>query len=302
MSKKRKLSKLLSDVAYREEQPEAGDEGRRLIERIIKRPIRSAAGRRGAEGPSARYSPWSREMLLARLATYSFKRWRVSDADALVNAAECAKHGWTCIDGAAANTVQCVYCLALLNINLGDSPDTQRLLAERYRAKVVADAHRPDCPWGPRPCADALYDALAPSRTQLESLTARRMRLQERLVSLDLGDNVVFPEEDMKIAEQQPALRLAVLGWDVDTVLNNGMAVLRCEACFRRVTVPPGQGQPPFDPAAEHTAYCPYSRSTEWRKLLACMNDTSEKQPESSSSSSSYKERLSKLRRIYFHR
>lgn len=295
---KRKLSKLLSDVANREEQ-EKKDDGRRLIERIIKRPIRS--GKKLPDEPSKKYSPWSRDMLLGRLAAYSYKRWNIDGTNKLINAAECAKHGWTCVEGAHVNTVQCVYCLAMLNVNIGDNAQTQQLLSEKYRSKIVRDAHKPGCAWVKRPCDDALYDSLAPSRAQQENLQARRTRLGE--LNDDDDTQFIFPEAAQTVADR--GARLALLGWQVDTVLNNGMAVLKCEACFRRITIPKSQ----FDVSAEHMAYCPYTKPSEWQKLLACMNNEvspsgslSLAQQSPPSDSSSYKERLSKLRKIYFHR
>lgn len=297
---KRKLSKLLGEVATREGEEQKKDDGRRLIERIIKRPIHSK--KHTVEQPSKKYSPWSRDMLLDRLASYSYRRWNIDGANRRINAAECAKHGWTCVEGTHANTIQCVCCLALLNVNVGDNEQTQHIMSDKYHSKIVKEAHMPKCPWVKRPCEDVLYDSLAANRSQLENFQARRTRLDE-LKGLIKEDQFAFPDS-LQDDDLDAGTKIALLGWQVDTVLNNGMAVLKCEACFRRITIPKDQ----FDVSAEHMDYCPYSKPSEWQKLLACMNapqpqPQSQRQPHTANSdSSSYKERLSKLRKIYFRR
>lgn len=281
---------------------------RSLIERIIKRPIKQTNRKKYHSGDeSTKYSPWSREKLLERLQTYSYKNWNVPGTNTLINASECAKYGWTCVEAeASSNTIQCVYCFNLLNVNLGDdsmTDEVRKIMSEKYRAKMIKDAHKSSCLWINRPSDDSVYDMLSANYHQRELFDKRLSQLAQ--ISDKLG-SVVIDDEEINSKGVELASKLAILGWRVDTVLNNGVAMLQCEACFRRVTICQDKQINLTD--GQHMAYCPYNNPTEWKKLLIFIEPDKYQgrltipYEDDEDAISGYKERISNIRQMYFRR
>lgn len=221
------------------------------------------------------FSPWSHELFLQRLKTFSsVSLWHPKPEG--INEVEWAKRGWRCVD---VNTVACKGgCERRVVVSL-DAPSKRKVtedpededdeddaheqfekaLVERYK-DVTAEGHAEHCMWRSSGCRDDIYrvQVIRPSVWQPEL----RKRCKSILTISPAVENVTFQALPTDGLKTQPAGRLTkdlppdLTGTDAEdreadeaaatkalTVALHGWRgsreagsdLLHCDACFQRI-------------------------------------------------------------------
>ncbi|CAN6668623.1 hypothetical protein TRVA0_040S01266 [Trichomonascus vanleenenianus] len=351
MATKRKLSQILDSISS-----ENGKEVDRTI--VVSKPraflTKLASLKRSKEVEklknvksssdlrSTKYAPWSRDAFLERLSTYSYRNWTVPSNLTEISPVECVKHGWVGLPvggSAKENTIQCVNCLRIINVNVGGDSlgetraQVQQLMAQKYRTRLVSE-HVESCPWKAKGSDDKVY-MFTVTVGQRGALLQRYQVLLEATskeflenCKLDYSPDIlqelaeVRVEGDLVEAWQAKALVIALLGWKLESKLPDDSLVLNCIMCFRRAILKRNQELNLVD---EHMSYCPLIKCQEdcakpaWVQLFDYLRNTSvrpdlDEQEESSSLvvqpsideddavDQKRASRLSKLKEVYFKR
>lgn len=329
MSAKRKFSRLLDSFT---DSDRIDDRKVSLPKKIAQLHVRS----RGKEALAhSTYSPWSRELFLQRLRSYAFSNWTVPSHLSRCNAIACTSHGWKAlpVDGTTEkNTIQCVHCLSIICIKLGDNEDLYPKLEVNYGDMIDSRAHSLSCPWRQKAAnASAVYSDLSINSAQQSALQARKLSW-DVLPEISQGKRLSLPlEYDPKIINDKDPREfvpdgtfLAVLGWQLESIPSldphsvSANLLVSCDLCFRKFLM-----DGPIDLVKQHMSYCPYVQKTstgsrQWVKLLEYQvtmptsgNQLTKSMSNSSSPFSSTNDlstdeerqsRLGRLKSIYFKR
>lgn len=125
-----------------------------------------------------RFDPFSRDLLLQRLSTYTSLAWCVPSAQSELSELFCASYGWECLPlsrGVEKNTLCCCVCRSTLILRFNsidqqppfapfefDAEDVKQLnhgLSNLYLRQIRRDSHLRSCPWRdfPSPLRTAYY-------------------------------------------------------------------------------------------------------------------------------------------------
>jgi hypothetical protein len=233
--------------------------------------VRSVSKSDDRDKPPPNFSPWSQELFLARLQTFSsVSKWHPKP-DA-VNEVVWAKRGWSCVD---VNTVACRGgCDRRIFVDLNVEPKVtsevvdddddngteglmtlEAALIEKYQSLVV-HGHADSCLWLKAGCKDDIH------RLQVVLSSAWQPDLRRRFVSLleireaiedvaiqpghddtsnesfakrmlkDLPNTITSHDDESKLAAEK-ALGMALCGWRGS--VESGNQLLHCDACFQRI-------------------------------------------------------------------
>jgi hypothetical protein len=342
MATKRKVTEILDSITgdTKEETVAVGPRAAKkrltnISSKIIKGVLREpTATPPSKEIPRVSYAPWSRELFLDRLSTYTYRNWTIPSSLTEINAVECAERGWKCTG--TKNTLQCVQCLQLLNINVGDNskPEVQAVLASKYKEMIVSE-HRDTCQWKRKGCSDDIYGLLLTNTVQKNAVNQRYTSFRP-IIDYINEFNVVFDSElDMEdlvgvVDDPRPnliALKFSLLGWKLLRRLhatNMHQIVITCDMCFRKailsrvVDLEEQEGDNGLNLISEHMSYCPYitvheSGLSGWQEILRILKGSSmtnksaskltdDLQVDEDEDDKKRQSRLSKLRSIYFTR
>ncbi|EEP76358.1 predicted protein [Uncinocarpus reesii 1704] len=251
------------------------------------------AGRSSTSSARPSFVPWDRDRFLERLETFRrVDRWSPKPDD--INEVQWAKRGWSCVD---VMRVECVGgCGHSVVVKLPDEIDeleeydTEKM-EERKQVHTIQrlDLAKPD----------HALKGLKDRYVKLCSL-AQKLPARERIVlpeNMNLDELIkMIPLEDLSASQlqtgsthagkeslqnvegetgrqagqatqtpiNQPALSLALFGWDLCGDMHAGLA--SCNACFRRLGLwmynPKEDGSssiyPNLDVVNEHLDYCPW--------------------------------------------
>jgi hypothetical protein len=219
------------------------------------------------------FSPWSQELFLARLQSFSsVSKWHPKP-DA-VNEVIWAKRGWSCVD---VNTVACRGgCDRRIFVDLSveskvasgaadddddDDDDAEGLLSleaalvEKYQGLVV-QGHADSCLWFKAGCKDDIHrlQVVRPSiwQPELRKRFLSLLEIDEAIVSISIQDghddaqdsspvktlldnlpSTIISQDDGSKPPAEKALNIALRGWRGS--VESGNQLLHCDACFQRI-------------------------------------------------------------------
>ncbi|KAJ2718437.1 hypothetical protein GGI07_005761 [Coemansia sp. Benny D115] len=204
------------------------------------------------QGSVSKFRPWSREDLLARMATYKIHTWLVQSPK--LSPIRCARNGWVNID---CSTLKCMICSAVLIAeipeDLTDDEETQWI--ERL-GQQLQSSHNTGCLWKDHACASNVYSVpLVTSRETADEVcqqAADILRLAPKLPKTLQPLNTFQSKllRDLKRATLElhekssgnasdtlddvcvfTALVLVLFGWRADFTMSR--PTVKCEMCFR---------------------------------------------------------------------
>lgn len=315
MSVKRKVSKILDTLADNDPQKEY-KRPKTILDKLTTKKKKNTTTEKKQEST---YAPWSRDQFLNRLSTFQYRNWSIPYDLEQISALECVKRGWTCLnvsDSAKQNTIQCVYCLAMMNINVGkDDERIQQKLADKYHEMLITQ-HFANCPWKNKGCDDTLY-MLSLTMDQKEQFYQRYNDLTKEQDKIDDYSYTCTPQLTSTALKKlsieninEKAATLALLGWKVDDKIGSNVLLLSCEMCFRKIVL-----NHDLDLVKEHMRYCPYVKKSQdgnlqWIHLYDLVKTThvensvflkADARATNDDENETRKSRLATLKQIYFH-
>lgn len=219
---------------------------------------------------SSTYRPFSLDMLLDRLSTFSISTYsNKPDSARLLSPLGMASNGWRHGEGQGRDEVMCVTCAAAWKVEAPSTstPREEQATAWKEKEMNVREKHEEWCPWRIRSCSPSLYKA--PIRSVLETradVTKWASRLsacpgfESVMVVSDIKEvnandfAVKFP--DLPVA----ALILAIFGWQVSEEGSPPIdqCIITCSMCARRAGLwAYTKDGKQFDVLKEHKSYCP---------------------------------------------
>ncbi|KAJ2159274.1 hypothetical protein GGF46_003158 [Coemansia sp. RSA 552] len=236
------------------------------------------------------FRPWSRDDLLARIATYKIHTWLVQSPE--LSPVRCARNGWINSD---CSTLKCLQCSAILIAQIPDDlTDDEEVRWIGRLAQQLQSSHAAKCPWRDRVCSGTLYsvplatsqevvDEICRCAADILGLSGKLPVTQQPLSTLqhgllrELRSKVIRIHGGGSVSETPPpadeeigtALVLALFGWRCDS--SRSQAVVKCELCFRSaglwmfqgagkakaaVDTDAGEQLQPFDVVDEHRGFC----------------------------------------------
>ncbi|KAJ1964711.1 hypothetical protein GGI12_001252 [Dipsacomyces acuminosporus] len=212
---------------------------------------RDPVGGTAATGYVDKFRPWSREDLLARIATYKIQTWLVQSL--VLSPVQCARNGWINTD---CSTLRCPLCSAMLIAQLPDdlTDDEEVRWIERL-SQQLQSSHKSNCPWRDHACAESIYSMpLSTSKEAVESvcqdavgMLAFKQQLPETTHPLSTFQQGLIRDLQPKVKAQfgnanpdcpapddcdvVSALTLTLFGWRADNSMPR--AAIKCGLCFR---------------------------------------------------------------------
>ncbi|KAJ2065872.1 hypothetical protein GGH13_005943 [Coemansia sp. S155-1] len=222
-----------------------------------KRPCQSAAsssrraGVANTDGNTDKFRPWSREDLLARIATYKIHTWLVQSPR--LSPVKCARNGWINID---CGTLKCPQCAAKLIAELPDDlTGSEEIRWIERLNQMLQSSHNAKCSWRGHECSESIYSIpLATSQETVDDVCRHAADLlafagllpvtEHPLSSFQSGllrdfrRKVIALYGEKSENETPPgdgdvtsALVLALFGWRTDRCMPR--PAIKCELCFR---------------------------------------------------------------------
>ncbi|KAJ2498276.1 hypothetical protein IWW47_003502 [Coemansia sp. RSA 2052] len=200
-----------------------------------------------------KFRPWSRDDLLARIATYKIHTWLVQSPH--LSPVKCARNGWVNID---CSTLKCPQCAAKLIAELPDDlTGSEEVRWIERLSQMLQSSHNANCPWKGHECSESIYSVpLATSQETVDEICRHAADLlgfagllpatEHPLSSFqsgllrDLRRKALALHGEKSESEAPPgdcdvasALVLALLGWRADPSVPR--PAIKCELCFRSV-------------------------------------------------------------------
>ncbi|KAJ2492973.1 hypothetical protein IWW37_000977 [Coemansia sp. RSA 2050] len=239
-----------------------------------------------------KFRPWSREDLLARIATYKIHTWLVQSPR--LSPVKCARNGWVNVD---CGTLKCPQCAAKLIAELPDDlTGSEEIRWIERLNQMLQSSHNANCAWKGHECSESIYSIpLATSQETVDEICqhaadllgfAGQLPTTEHPLSSfqsgllrDLRRKVIALHGEKADDETLPgdsdvasALVLALFGWRADRAMPR--PAIKCELCFRSAglwlfqsasvsraepATSPTDDQsdaPPFNAVDEHRSFC----------------------------------------------
>ncbi|PWN35671.1 uncharacterized protein FA14DRAFT_160718 [Meira miltonrushii] len=219
---------------------------------------------------SSTYRPFSLDMLLERLSTFSISTYsNKPDAARLLSPLGMASNGWIHGAGQGRDEVSCVTCAAAWKVEAPSNSTSKEEQATVWKEKEkdVREKHEEWCPWRIRSCSPSLYKA--PIRSVLET-RADVTKWASRLSACPGFESVMIASDTKEVstndfADKFPdlpaaALILAIFGWQVSGEGSPPIdqCIIACSMCARRAGLwAYTKDGKQFDVLREHKSYCP---------------------------------------------
>ncbi|KAJ2026176.1 hypothetical protein IWW57_003127 [Coemansia sp. S610] len=235
---KRRVDTALSALSPKRSRPDTATVSRR-------------AGAANTDGSMDKFRPWSREDLLARIATYKIHTWLVQSPR--LSPVKCARNGWVNVD---CGTLKCPQCSAKLIAELPDDlTGSEEIRWIERLNQMLQSSHNANCAWKGHECSESIYSIplatsqetvdeicrhaadllgfaglLPTTEHPLSSFQSGLLRdLRRKVITLhgQKGDNETSPGD----SDVASALVLALFGWRADRAMPR--PAIKCELCFR---------------------------------------------------------------------
>lgn len=219
---------------------------------------------------SSTYRPFSMDMLLERLSTFSISTYsNKPDSARLLSPLGMASNGWLHGESQERDEVVCVTCAAAwqVEVPLGSASNEEQATLWKTKEKDVREKHEEWCPWRIRSCSPSLYKA--PIRSVLET-RADVTRWASRLSLCPGSDSVVVAYDPNEVSTTEftvkfpnvptSALIMAIFGWQVSGEGSPPIdqCIVACSMCARRAGLwAYTKDGKQFDVLREHKSYCP---------------------------------------------
>jgi Rsm1-like/C3HC zinc finger-like len=219
---------------------------------------------------SSTYRPFSLDLLLERLSTFSISTYsNKPDSARLLSPLGMASNGWMHGEGQERDEVICVTCTANWKVEapLGSTSKEAQFTFWKDKEMDVREKHEDWCPWRIRSCSPSLYKA--PIRSVLET-RADVVKCASRLSACPGFDSVIVASDLNELntndfAVKFPdlpitALILAIFGWQIsgDGSPPIEQCIIACSMCARRAGLwAYTKDGKQFDVLKEHKSYCP---------------------------------------------
>ncbi|MCO5589614.1 hypothetical protein L7F22_043582 [Adiantum nelumboides] len=219
---------------------------------------------------SSTYRPFSLDMLLERLSTFSISTYsNKPDSERLLSPLGMASNGWMHGEGQERDEVICVTCAAAWKVDapLGSTSKEEQSTFWKDKEMDVREKHEDWCPWRIRSCSPSLYKA--PIRSVLET-RADVVKCASRLSACPGFDSVIVASDLKELntndfAVKFPdlpitALILAIFGWQISGEGSPPIdqCIIACSMCARRAGLwAYTKDEKQFDVLKEHKSYCP---------------------------------------------